>query len=206
LAAPHSGEVVSVAGGAAAALSVLFAVKSAAAGGIEQQVSNGASHPVRALLAAGPPCLGFRAVGAGFAKPVGTGPVRPVPGGSGPTRYMNRSGSHPEPCLKFLTHSEPSGLTSLPARFLNRGNRPSHRSVNPARRDGRNRVGRGGSSPPYGAPACRAPPQIVLMYIQLGGAEKNTQTYFCILGQLICFYLLRPNKEQPTKMKTLFLS
>jgi hypothetical protein len=102
LAAPHSGEVVSVAGGAAAALSVLFAVKSAAAGGIEQQVSNGASHPVRALLAAGPPCLGFRAVGAGFAKPVGTGPVRPVPGGSGPTRYMNRSGSHPRTVPKIF--------------------------------------------------------------------------------------------------------
>jgi hypothetical protein len=32
----------------------------------------------------------------GFAKPVGIGPVRPVPGGTGPTRYTNRSGSHPK--------------------------------------------------------------------------------------------------------------
>jgi hypothetical protein len=32
----------------------------------------------------------------GFAKPVGTGPVRPVPGGTGPARYTNRSGSHPK--------------------------------------------------------------------------------------------------------------
>jgi hypothetical protein len=31
---------------------------------------------------------------AGFAKPVGTGPVRPVPGGTGLARYTNRSGSH----------------------------------------------------------------------------------------------------------------
>jgi hypothetical protein len=31
---------------------------------------------------------------AGFTEPVGTGPVRPVPGGTGPARYMNRSGSH----------------------------------------------------------------------------------------------------------------
>jgi hypothetical protein len=76
----------------------------------------------------------------------------------------------------------------------------------PSRQARRQPGGQGGLEPPYGAPACRVPPQIVLMYIQLGGAEKNTQTYFCILGQLICFYLLRPNKEQPTKMKTLFLS
>jgi hypothetical protein len=33
---------------------------------------------------------------AGFAKPVGTGPVRSVPGGTGPARYTNRSGSHPK--------------------------------------------------------------------------------------------------------------
>jgi hypothetical protein len=57
---------------------------------------------------------------------VGTDPVRPVPGGTGPARYMNRSGSHPKPCLKFLPLSEPAG-------FLNRGNQPSHGSVNPAK-------------------------------------------------------------------------
>jgi hypothetical protein len=33
---------------------------------------------------------------AGFPEPVGTGPVRPVPGGTGPARYMNRFGSHPK--------------------------------------------------------------------------------------------------------------
>jgi hypothetical protein len=31
---------------------------------------------------------------AGLTKPLGTGPVRPVPGGTGPARYTNRSGSH----------------------------------------------------------------------------------------------------------------
>jgi hypothetical protein len=36
---------------------------------------------------------------AGFTKPVGTGPVRPVPSGTGPARYMNRSGSHPQTVL-----------------------------------------------------------------------------------------------------------
>jgi hypothetical protein len=30
----------------------------------------------------------------GLTKPLGTGPVRPVPGGTGPARYTNRSGSH----------------------------------------------------------------------------------------------------------------
>jgi hypothetical protein len=33
---------------------------------------------------------------AGFAKPVGTDSVRLVPGGTGPARYTNRSGSHPK--------------------------------------------------------------------------------------------------------------
>jgi hypothetical protein len=40
---------------------------------------------------------------AGFPKPLGTGPVRPVTGGTGPTWYTNRPGSHPKPCLSFLT-------------------------------------------------------------------------------------------------------
>jgi hypothetical protein len=35
----------------------------------------------------------------GFAKPV----VRPVPHGTGPARYTNRSGSHPKPWLNFET-------------------------------------------------------------------------------------------------------
>jgi hypothetical protein len=33
---------------------------------------------------------------AGFTEPVGTGPVRPVLGGTGMARYMNRFGSHPK--------------------------------------------------------------------------------------------------------------
>jgi hypothetical protein len=32
--------------------------------------------------------------GALLKEPVGTGPVRPVPDGTGPARYLNRSGSH----------------------------------------------------------------------------------------------------------------
>jgi hypothetical protein len=58
----------------------------------------------------------------GFAKTVGTGPVRPIPSGSGPDRYTNQSGSHPKPCLKFLNLNELAGLTGLPAGFFNRGN------------------------------------------------------------------------------------
>jgi hypothetical protein len=48
----------------------------------------------------------------GFAKPVGTGPVRPVSGGTGLARYMNS-----KPYLKFLLISKPAGLTGLPAGF-----------------------------------------------------------------------------------------
>jgi hypothetical protein len=33
---------------------------------------------------------------AGFTEPVGTRPIRPFSGGTGPARYMNRSGSHPK--------------------------------------------------------------------------------------------------------------
>jgi hypothetical protein len=41
--------------------------------------------------------IGFRKLEyAGFTEPVGTGPVRPVPSGTSPARYMNRSGSHPK--------------------------------------------------------------------------------------------------------------
>jgi hypothetical protein len=38
----------------------------------------------------------------GFTKSVGTGSVRPVPGGTGPTRYLNRSDSHPKNVPKIL--------------------------------------------------------------------------------------------------------
>jgi hypothetical protein len=58
-----------------------------------------------------------------FAESVGTSPVRSVSSGTGPVRYMNRSGSHPKPCLTFLTLSKPDGLTGLPVGFLNRGSR-----------------------------------------------------------------------------------
>jgi hypothetical protein len=68
----------------------------------------------------------------GSEKPVGTGPVRPIPGGTGPVLYMNRSGSHPKVCLIFLTLGEPAGSTGLPVSFFNRGNRPSHGLGNPA--------------------------------------------------------------------------
>jgi hypothetical protein len=60
---------------------------------------------------------------AGFAKPVGTGPVRPIPGGTGPARYMNRSGSHPKPCLQIRETGKPAGLTGKPSGFFIRGNR-----------------------------------------------------------------------------------
>jgi hypothetical protein len=46
--------------------------------------------------------LGQKQRGPGFAKPVGTGPVRPVPGGTGPTRYTNQSGSHPQTVAIYL--------------------------------------------------------------------------------------------------------
>jgi hypothetical protein len=54
----------------------------------------------------------------GFTEPVGTGPVRLVPGGTDSARYTNRSGSHPKPCLKFLNLNEPPGLTGLPSGFF----------------------------------------------------------------------------------------
>jgi hypothetical protein len=44
--------------------------------------------------------------------------VRLVPGETGLAQYMNLSGSHPKPCLIFLTLSEPVGLTGLPADFF----------------------------------------------------------------------------------------
>jgi hypothetical protein len=59
---------------------------------------------------------------AGLTKPVGTGPAR----------YMNRSGSHPKPCLKFSNLSEPAGFTGKPADFFVRGNRTNHSLGNPA--------------------------------------------------------------------------
>jgi hypothetical protein len=68
----------------------------------------------------------------GFTEPVGIGPLRPVPGGTGPARYTNRSGSNPKPCLKFLSPIEPAGLTGLPVGFFNRGNRSSHGFGNPS--------------------------------------------------------------------------
>jgi hypothetical protein len=34
--------------------------------------------------------------GALLKEPVGTGPVQPVPDGTGPAQYLNRSGSHPQ--------------------------------------------------------------------------------------------------------------
>jgi hypothetical protein len=55
---------------------------------------------------------------AGFAKMVGTGPVRPVPGGTGPARYMNRSGSHPKPCLQIRENGKPAGFTGKPPGFF----------------------------------------------------------------------------------------
>jgi hypothetical protein len=55
---------------------------------------------------------------AGFPKPLGTGPVRPVTGGTGPTWYTNRPGSHPKPCLSFFNPTEPAGFTGLPSGFF----------------------------------------------------------------------------------------
>jgi hypothetical protein len=54
----------------------------------------------------------------GFAKPVGTNPVRPVPGGTGPARYMNRSHFHPQTVAKILPISKLVGLIGLPAGFF----------------------------------------------------------------------------------------
>jgi hypothetical protein len=54
----------------------------------------------------------------GLTEPVGTGPVRPVPGGTGPTRYLNRTGSHPKPNLEIPNLGEPAGFTGKPALFV----------------------------------------------------------------------------------------
>jgi hypothetical protein len=68
----------------------------------------------------------------GLAKPAGTRPVQPVPDGTGPTRYMNRSGSHPKLCLQTHMNGEPTGFTGKPDQFFPSGNRPVHGFVNPA--------------------------------------------------------------------------
>jgi hypothetical protein len=64
---------------------------------------------------------------AGLTKPVGTGPV---PGGTEPARYLNRSGSHPKSCLQICNLGEPAD--GKPDRFFLHGNPPVHGSVNPA--------------------------------------------------------------------------
>jgi hypothetical protein len=55
---------------------------------------------------------------AGFAKPVGTGSVRPVPGGTGPARYTTGPVPTSKPCLIFLTLNERVSLTGLPTVFF----------------------------------------------------------------------------------------
>jgi hypothetical protein len=57
---------------------------------------------------------------------VGTGPVRPVSGGTGPARYMNRSGSHLQTVPKIFTHQQTGRFDRFTGSFLlNSGNRPS---------------------------------------------------------------------------------
>jgi hypothetical protein len=66
--------------------------------------------------------------------------------------------------------------------------------------DAGNRVGRGGSSPPPPRRAGLWSPSSNCTEVYTGRRGwKNTQTYFCTLGQLVSFYLLRPNKGKPTK-------
>jgi hypothetical protein len=62
---------------------------------------------------------------AGLTKPLGTGPVRPVPGGTGPVPTHKS-------CLYFFNTSESAGFTGLPTGFLNRGNRSGSGFGNPA--------------------------------------------------------------------------
>jgi hypothetical protein len=68
-----------------------------------------------------------------FAKPVGNGPVRPVPGGTGPARYTNRSVSHPQSVSNIFNAQQTGRFDRYTDRFfLNLGNWPFHSSVNPA--------------------------------------------------------------------------
>jgi hypothetical protein len=67
----------------------------------------------------------------GFAKPVGTGPVRPIPGGTGPARYTNRSGSHTQTVPNIFNAQQTGRSDRYTDRFFYHGNRPSHGSVNP---------------------------------------------------------------------------
>jgi hypothetical protein len=55
---------------------------------------------------------------------VGTGSVRPVPGGTGPVPI-------PKPYLKYWNPSESAGITGKPGRVFPHGNRPVHGRVNP---------------------------------------------------------------------------
>jgi hypothetical protein len=59
--------------------------------------------------------------------------------------------------------------------------------------------------PPLGALACGVPPQIVLRYIQVGGAEKIHKRIFVHWANLFLFICFGPTKESPPKLKTLFL-
>jgi hypothetical protein len=55
---------------------------------------------------------------AGFPEPLGTGPVRPVPGETGPARYMNLSGFQSRTVPIFFYPHRPVGFTGLPAVFF----------------------------------------------------------------------------------------
>jgi hypothetical protein len=64
----------------------------------------------------------FTACQAGFTKPLGTGPVRLVLGGSGPARYTNRFGSHSQTVSTFfLTPANGPVSPVYRSVFLNRG-------------------------------------------------------------------------------------
>jgi hypothetical protein len=51
----------------------------------------------------------------GFAKPVGTGPV---PGGTGPARYTNRSGSHPQTVPNIFNPQRTGRFDRYTSRFF----------------------------------------------------------------------------------------
>jgi hypothetical protein len=57
----------------------------------------------------------------------------------------------------------------------------------------------GGARAPYGSPARGVPPQIVLMYIQLGGAEKIYKRIFVYLVNLFVFICFGPTKNSPPR-------
>jgi hypothetical protein len=71
-------------------------------------------------------------------------------------------------------------------------------------------VGGGGGArppppPPHGTPTCGVPPQIVLRYIQVGGAEKIHKRIFVHWANLFSFYLLQPNKRKAHQTRKPYL-